>query len=199
MSSREIDKLISCISRLPGMGYRSAVRIVVYMLKRKNVVMEYLLKVMEVVYRNSKTCEICGNVDVVSPCSICSNLKRDSSTICVVSDISDLWSVERSGFYKGKYHILGGKLSAVEGIRPEDLSIDALYGRIKSSDEIREIIMAMSADLDGQTTMFFVNNRIKELGVKITTLANGVPVGGELEYLDDGTIIAAFNQRRNVE
>jgi recombination protein RecR len=180
------------------MGYRSAVRIVVYLLRKKHSVMEYFIKTLESVYENSKICEVCGNVDVADKCSICSDLKRDGSTICVVADISDLWSIEKAGFYRGRYHVLGNKLSAINGVMPEDLNIDRLYNRIKSSKEIREVIIALSADIDGQTTVFFVNDKIKDLGVKITTLSQGIPIGSELEYLDDGTIIAAFNQRRDV-
>jgi recombination protein RecR len=149
------------------------------------------------VYQNSKICNICHNIDVSSPCSICLDYKRDEKIICVVSDIADLWSIERAEFFKGKYHVLGGKLSAVLGIKPEDLDITGLYNRIKN-ENIEEVIIAMSADLDGQTTMFFINEKIKDLKVKITTLSCGVPIGGELENLDDGTIIAAFSQRRGI-
>lgn len=199
MSSAEIDRLISNISRLPGMGAKSASRIVVHLLRKKQTVMDSLIRSLVDVYENSKICEVCGNVDVVSPCFVCSDHKRDNSTICVVADISDLWSIERAGFFRGKYHVLGNKLSAIDGITPDDLNISGLYDRIKSSNgEIKEVIIAMSADLDGQTTMFFINDRIKNLGVKITTLSHGVPIGSELEYLDEGTIIAAFNQRRDI-
>ena len=150
------------------------------------------------VYDNSKICDICGNIDTSTPCSICSDYKRDPSTICVVADIADLWSIERAGFYNGKYHVLGNKLSAVEGITPDDININGLYERIKNSADIKEIIIALSADLDGQTTLFFIKDKIDDLGVKITTLSHGVPIGSELEYLDNGTIVAAFSQRRIV-
>jgi recombination protein RecR len=161
--------------------------------------MEYFLKSLASVYENSKICSICGNIDVSETCPICADRKRDASTICVVADISDLWSIERAEFFRGKYHVLGGKLSSINGVMPDDLRVDQLCARIKASNgEIQEVIIAMSADLDGQTTTFFVNDKIKELGVKITTLAHGVPVGSELEYLDDGTIMAAFDQRKGI-
>lgn len=193
----ELDKLISIVSRFPGMGARSASRVVIYLLNKKDIVMSKLIDSLTEVYKNSKVCEICNNIDVSSPCSVCLNVKREEKIICVVSDISDLWSIERADFFKGKYHVLGGKLSAVLGVKPEDLDIAGLYNRIKK-ENIEEVIIAMSTDLDGQTTTYFINEKIKDLNVKITTLSCGVPIGGELESLDDGTIIAAFNQRRGL-
>jgi recombination protein RecR len=161
--------------------------------------MEYFLKSLTSVYEDSKVCSICGNIDVRETCQICADHKRDNSILCVVADISDLWSIERAEFFHGKYHVLGGKLSSINGVMPEDLSVDRLCSRIKASNgEIQEIIIAMSADLDGQTTTFFVNDKIKELGVKTTTLAHGIPVSSDLEYLDDGTIITAFDQRKDI-
>ena len=195
MSSGDIEKLISQFSRFPVMGSRSALRSVIYLLKKKETLMASFIKNLEFVYSNSKVCEICGNIDNSSPCHICSDKKRDNSVICVVSDISDLWSIERAGFYRGLYHVLGNKLSAINGVSPEDLNIDNLMKRIVN---VKEVIIAMSADLDGQTTMFFVNDKIKYLGVKVTTLSHGIPIGSELEYLDDGTIVAAFSQRRDI-
>jgi recombination protein RecR len=180
------------------MGNRAALRIVLHLLKKKQTVMGSFMKVLQDVYDNSKICEICGNFDFKTPCSICSDNKREDSVICVVADISDLWSIEQADFFRGKYHLLGNKLSAINGITPDDLNIEGLYNRIKSLNKIEEIIIATSADLDGQTTVFFINDKIKDLGVKITTLSHGVPIGSELEYLDNGTIIAAFSQRRNV-
>lgn len=195
MSSEDIEKLISQFSRFPGMGSRSALRSVIYLLKKKETVMSSFIKNLEAVYLNSKVCKICGNIDNTSPCHICSDKKRDNSTICVVADISDLWSIERAGFYRGLYHVLGNKLSAINGISPKDLNITNLIDRLSN---VKEVVIAMSADLDGQTTMFFINDKIKHLNLKITTLSHGVPIGSELEYLDDGTIIAAFNQRRDI-
>lgn len=195
MSSGDIEKLISQFARFPGMGSRSALRSVIYLLKKKETVMASFIRSLESVYSNSKICEICGNIDNVSPCHICCDKKRDNSIICVVADISDLWFIERAGFYKGLYHVLGNKLSAINGVSPEDLNIDNLLKRLLG---VHEVIIAMSADLDGQTTMFFVNDKIKDLELKVTTLSHGVPIGSELEYLDDGTIIAAFSQRRDI-
>lgn len=195
MSSEDIEKLISQFSRFPGMGSRSALRSVIYLLKKKETVMASFIRSLETVYSNSKICRICGNIDSISPCHICCDRKRDTGMICVVADISDLWSIERAGFYKGLYHVLGNKLSAINGISPEDLNIDSLIKRLSN---VNEVIIAMSADLDGQTTIFYINDKIKNYGIKVTTLSHGVPVGSELEYLDDGTIIAAFSQRRDI-
>ncbi|MDR0640365.1 MAG: recombination mediator RecR [Holosporales bacterium] len=198
MSFGEIDKLVSCIGRLPGVGVRSAVRIVVHLLKRRDSAMDYLIKSLTSVYEKARRCDVCGNIDVKSPCFVCSDRRRDDHTICIVADVSDLWAIERTGFYRGKYHVLGGKLSAFDGIRPEDIDLDKLRQRINGLEWNGEIIIAMSADLDGQTTMFFVKDKIKELNVKITTLSNGVPMGSDIEGLDEGTIIAAFKQRRDI-
>ena len=197
MPDGKLEKLLYILSRLPGMGARSASRVLVYLLKKKETVMRSFVDSLADVYKNTKVCEICNNIDVSSPCSICLDRKRDEKTVCVVSDISDLWTIERAGFYRGKYHILGGKLSAIMGTTPDDLDIFGLYNRIKNN-QIDEVIVAMSADIDGQTTIFYINEKIKELNVKVTMLSHGVPVGGELENLDNGTIIAAFDQRKGI-
>ena len=197
MQNEEIERLVSQFSRLPGMGSRSALRIVLHLLRKKHTVMSTFINSLQTVFQTSKICEVCGNIDTQSPCSICQSSRRDRSMICVVADIADLWSVERAGFYTGKYHVLGNKLSAVEGITPDDLNLDKLCERAAAT-EVKEVIIALSADLDGQTTLFFIKDRLKHINVKITTLSHGVPVGSELEYLDDGTIIAAFSQRRDV-
>lgn len=193
-----IDRLISYVSRLPSMGSRSALRVVLHLLKHKETALINIMNSLHEVYKESKICEICGNVDTRSPCSICSDHGRDPATICVVADISDLWSIERAGFYTGKYHVLGNKLSAVDGITPDDINVAGLYDRIKSSETVKEVIIALSADIDGQTTLFFIKDKIDELGVNITTLSQGVPIGSDLEYLDNGTIVAAFSQRRSI-
>ena len=197
MPSGELNKLISIISKLPGLGNRSAARIVVYLLNRKNTIMEQLVSSIVNVFKEVKICKFCNNIDTHSPCSICSDVKRDKHVICVVADVSDLWAIERSGVFKGKYHVLGGKLSAMSGIKPDDLDIIGLYDKVKN-DNVEEVIIAMSADMDGQTTMFFINEKLKDLKTKVKTLSHGIPIGGELENLDDGTIIAAFSQRRDV-
>lgn len=194
----EIEKLISCLSKLPGLGIRSAQRIALHLLRHKETDLRMMIHYMRNVYLQTKVCEICGNVDSTSPCSICSNPKRDASTICVVADIADLWAIENSGFHKGKYHILGNKLSAVDGITPANINVENLYKRIKGSDEIKEVIIALSADLEGQTTLFYIKEKIAELGIKTTTLAHGVPIGSSLENLDNGTLVAAFTQRRTL-
>ncbi len=193
----EIERLVSYFSRFPGMGSRSALRVVLHLLKRKNTVLRTVISSLSDLYNNCKVCEICGNIDVITPCAICSNKHRDSSTLCVVEGIADLWTIERAGFYNGKYHVLGNKLSAVEGITPDDINISGLYNRLAQGD-IKEVIMALSADLDGQTTLFFIKDKIENLGVKITTLSQGIPIGSDLEYLDNGTILAAFSQRRGI-
>ena len=193
----EIERLVSYFSRLPGMGYRSALRLVIHLLRYKETVLHPILNSLQNVYDNLKICDICGNIDTKMPCNICSDTKRDVSIICVVADISDLWTIERAGFYNGIYHVLGNKLSAIEGITPDDININGLYDRIVHN-KVDEVIIALSADLDGQTTLFFVKDRIGDLGVKITTLSHGVPIGSDLEYLDNSTILAAFSQRHVV-
>ncbi len=194
----EIEKLVTYFSRLPGMGSRSALRIVLHLLKRKNTVLRSIIDSLQTVYDSAKVCDICGNIDVVTPCSICKDTRRDESVICVVADISDLWTIERAGFYTGKYHVLGNKLSAIEGITPDDINISGLYRRLTQGNSATEVIIALSADLDGQTTLFFVKDKIEKLGIKITTLSQGVPIGSDLEYLDNGTIFAAFSQRHSI-
>jgi recombination protein RecR len=195
--SKDIDRLINIIARLPGMGERSAVRIVVHLLKQKHTVMETLVSSLTRVHQKSLKCEVCNNVDIVSPCAICSNTKRDRSLLCVVTSIHDMWSIERIGFYKGIYHVIGGKLSAIDGIGPEDIGMDRLNQRIAGGN-IKEVILAMSVDIEGQTTMLFVRDSIKSPNVEITTLSHGVPVGGEFDYLDDGTIVTAFSERKRI-
>ncbi len=193
----EIERLVSYFSRLPGMGTRSALRLVIHLLRYKETVLHPILSSLQSVYENLKICEVCGNIDTKMPCNICSDSKRETSTICVVADISDLWTIERAGFYNGIYHVLGNKLSAIEGVTPDDININGLYDRI-INNKVDEVIIALSADLDGQTTLFFVKDRIGGLGVKITTLSHGVPIGSDLEYLDNSTILAAFSQRHVV-
>ena len=194
----EMEKLVTYFSRLPGMGSRSALRIVLHLLKRKNTVLRSIIDSLQTVYDSAKVCDICGNIDVVTPCSICKDTRRDESVICVVADISDLWTIERAGFYTGKYHVLGNKLSAIEGVTPDDINISGLYRRLTQGNSVTEVIIALSADLDGQTTLFFVKDKIEKLGIKITTLSQGVPIGSDLEYLDNGTIFAAFSQRHSI-
>lgn len=198
MSSRDIEKLTSHIARLPGMGARLAGRVVVHLLRRKHTVMSNLISSLNDVYKNTKVCSLCNNIDTQSPCSICSDLKRDKEKICVVSDLTDLWAIERTRSYRGLYFVLGGKLSPINGISPEDIDIEKLIKMIQLCN-VNEVIIAMNADIDGQTTLFFINEKLGQLkGLTITTLSHGVPVGGELEYLDDGTISMALKQRRQI-
>jgi len=157
-----------------------------------------LIEQMEKVAASVQGCEICGNWDVTSPCAICASALRDPSAICVVEDVADLWALERSKAFKGRYHVLGGTLSALEGIRPSDLRIDALLSRVQN-ETVDEVILALSATVEGQTTAHYVAERLAETGVKVSRLAHGLPVGGELDYLDDGTLTAALMARRSAE
>jgi len=197
MSETYIEKLIKIVAKLPSLGSRSARRIVLHMIKKRENVIPELITALQDVYDNIKVCEVCGNYDTNSPCSICSSTLRENQTLCVVQDISDLWALERGGLYKGKYHILGGILSAIEGITPDDLNIDKLLQRI-SSENITEIILALPATVDGQITMHYISSLLKDKDVKISTLAQGIPVGGELDYMDDGTIKLALDMRKQL-
>ena len=195
MAGNDIERLINYLSKLPGLGPRSARRAALYMLKRREALMVPLLKALEDAAENIKPCATCGNLDTQDPCAICANPERDASLICVVEEVADLWALERTHSYKGRYHILGGLLSALDGVGPEDLGIAGLISRA-AAPEVEEIILAMSATVDGQTTAHFVTDRLQGQGVTITRLAHGVPVGGELDYLDDGTLSAALKARR---
>ncbi|MFN3230974.1 MAG: recombination mediator RecR [Alphaproteobacteria bacterium] len=191
--SPEIDGLIQHLAKLPGLGPRSARRAVLHLLKKGPSVMEPLARALSETAASIKPCTTCGNLDSTDPCHICTDTRRDPAALCVVEDVADLWALERTGF-KGRYHILGGVLSALDGVGPEDLSIAALIDRA-GKPETQEIILAMNATVDGQTTAHYVTDRLAGTGVKVTRLAHGVPVGGELDYLDDGTLSAAMNAR----
>lgn len=197
MSGQYIEDLIKIIAKFPSLGTRSARRIVLHLLKKRETQIPQLIKALEDVYTNIKVCEVCGNYDTESPCSICSSSTRDGNVLCVVEDISDLWALERGGLYRGRYHILGGVLSAIEGVTPEDLNIDKLIKRIEE-EEIAEVILALPATVDGQITIHYISSLLKDKEVKITTLAQGIPVGGELDYMDDGTIKLAFDLRKQI-
>lgn len=190
-----LDQLSQLISKLPGLGPRSARRVVLFLLKRKETLLLPLAKALSDTADAMKACDICGNWDVASPCSICENYKRDKTALCVVEDVADLWALERARAFKGQYHVLGGTLSALEGIRPSDLRIEQLVARIKEG-EIQEVILALSATLEGQTTAHYVEEQLAATGVTVSKLAHGMPVGGELDYLDEGTITAALQARR---
>ncbi len=195
MAGKEIEKLIKAVAKLPALGTRSARRIVLQLLKKRDEQLLPLIAALQDVAQNIKTCEICGNFDTQSPCSVCSSASRDGKTLCVVQDVADLWAMERVGFYKGKYHVLGGVLSALEGITPEDLNMESLPPRI-NNERIEEVILALPATVDGQITTHYLLSRLKDMPVKITTLAQGIPVGAELDYMDDGTIQLALNSRK---
>ena len=197
MVGPEIEQLITYLSKLPGLGPRSARRAAQYILKRGENILLPLTNALEVTAQNIKTCDSCGNLDSINPCTICRDLKRDNGALCVVEEVADLWAIERSGAYKGKYHVLGGLLSPLDGVGPEDLNLHNLPQKIKDQN-ISEVILAMSATVDGQTTAHYVADCLNDIVVKVTRLAHGVPVGGELDYLDDGTLSTALNSRRSM-
>lgn len=191
----EIETLIRLFSRLPGFGTRSARRTVLYLIKRRESQLIPLEKAIQDVIDTVQICPICGNLDSQSPCAVCADSRRDDSTICVVQDVADLWAIDRSGAFKGRYHVLGGLLSAIDGTGPEELRLPALERRIRENNTA-ELILALPATVDGQTTAHYIAERFKDLPLKISSLAQGIPLGGELDYLDDGTIQTALRARR---
>ncbi len=197
MASHELETLAAALARLPGLGPRSARRAVLHLLKKRETALAPLLRALEVVNERLSTCETCGNIDTVNPCQICADPRREPRALCVVEDVADLWALERSRLFPGRFHVLGGHLSALDGIRPEDLAIDALIARIAAGG-IDEVILAMNATLDGQTTAHYIAERLEHFPVRLTQLAHGLPVGGELDYLDDGTLAQALRARRPV-
>ena len=197
MITSDIEKLIQLLAKLPGLGPRSARRAALYLVKRRESLLQPLVKALADTAENVGACSECGNLDVHDPCAICSDGRRERSVICVVEDVADLWALERTAAFKGRYHVLGGTLSALDGIGPEDLSIPGLVSRA-GSPEVREVILATNATVDGQTTAHYVSDLLAECDVTISRLAHGVPVGGELDYLDDGTLGAALNSRRPI-
>jgi recombination protein RecR len=197
MSSPEIDALTQALARLPGLGPRSARRAVLHLMKRREAAMRPLLRALEKVSENLSTCSNCGNVDTRDPCGICADPRRDARLLCVVEEVSDLWALDRSRLFPGAFHVLGGRLSALEGVRPEDLSIDRLVARVAAGG-IDEVVLAMNATLEGQTTAHYLAERLERFPVRLTQLAHGLPVGGELDYLDEGTLAQALRARRPV-
>ncbi|MCW9034526.1 MAG: recombination mediator RecR [Alphaproteobacteria bacterium] len=196
--NNDLDNLINLLSKLPGLGPRSAKRAVLHLIKRREGLMLPLAAAMDAAAENIKTCSTCGNVDVQDPCTICIDPRRDNTTLCVVEDVADLWAMERTKAFKGRYHVLGGVLSALDGIGPEDLNIPKLVNRATNSP-ITEVILATGATVDGQTTAHYITDRLEDSEITISGLAQGIPVGGELDYLDDGTISAALKKRRQIE
>jgi len=197
MSSPEIERLIQALSKLPGLGPRSARRAVLALIRRRETLLTPLARALSEAAETVSTCSTCGNVDSRDPCTICADPGRDAGQICVVEDVADLWALERTHAYKGRYHVLGGTLSALDGITPEDLRIPDLVQRA-SDAAVKEVILATSLTVDGQTTAHYITDRPEGSGVAVSGLAHGVPVGGELDYLDDGTLQAALKQRRPV-
>ena len=195
MTGPEIEKLIQLLARLPGLVPRSARRAALHLLKRRESLLDPLMRALDEVARTVKACGRCGNLDTADPCAICADPRRDAGLVCVVAEVGDLWALERSGAFKGRYHVLGGMLSALDGIGPEKLNIAGLVGRAERG-EVREAILALDATVDGQTTAHYIADRLAGTAAKVSRLAHGVPVGGELDYLDDGTIAAALNARR---
>ena len=192
-----IDTLIKSLSSLPGLGNRSARRIALHLLSNRHDVMPKLMQSLNNAVDNVTECDVCANLDMSQPCRICQSHNRDASQICVVGHVSDVWAIERTGSYKGLYHVLGGVLSAIDGIGPRELNIDSLITRIDSG-HIKEVILALSATINGQSTAHYIADMIPNSdAIIITRLAHGVPVGGELDYLDDGTIVTAMNARRS--
>ena len=192
---REIEALIEQMARLPGLGPRSARRLVLHLLKRRGQTMLPLAQGLERVARTARDCVVCGNIATEEICDICADPKRAAGELCVVADIADLWALERAGVYRGRYHVLGGTLSALEAVGPEELRIPALVARV-AEEGIGEVILALDATVDGQTTAHYIAEALEGSGARVSTLARGVPVGGELDYLDDGTIGAALKARR---
>ena len=191
----DLDALIQLLSKLPGLGPRSARRAALHLVKRKESLMQPLADVMRAAAERIRACATCGNLDTDDPCALCRDPRRDPHVLCVVEDVADLWAIERTAAFRGRYHVLGGTLSALEGIGPEDLRIDALIARA-TGGEVRELILALNATVEGQTTAHYVTDRLAGTSVAVTRLAHGVPVGGELDYLDEGTLSAALAQRR---
>jgi recombination protein RecR len=197
MASTEIDALTQALARLPGLGPRSARRAVLHLLKKRETALGPLLRALEAVEERLATCGLCGNVDTRDPCSVCTDARRDMRLLCVVEEVADLWALDRTRLFPGRFHVLGGRLSALEGVRPEDLAIDSLVGRVDAGG-IDEVVLAMNATLEGQTTAHYLADRLERFPIRLTQLAHGLPVGGELDYLDEGTLAQALRARRPV-
>ena len=198
MPVSEIDRLIQLLARLPGLGPRSARRAALHLIKRRTGLLEPLAQALAAAAQSIRQCGVCGNVDTRDPCAICAEETRDGTTICVVEDVADLWALERTAAFGGRYHVLGGTLSALDGRGPDELNIDALVRRARA-ETVKEIILATSATVEGQTTAHYLTDRLADCGTMVSRLAHGVPVGGELDYLDDGTLSAALKARRPLE
>lgn len=191
----EIERLVRALARIPGLGPRSARRAALALLKRPDTLLVPLTEALAACADRVRRCSRCGNLDTSDPCAICADPGRAGGPLCIVEEVEDLWAVERAGVFRGRYHVLGGRLSALDGVRPEDLGIERLLARI-ADERVSEVVLALGATVDGQTTAHYLAERLAPLAVPVTRLAQGVPLGGELNYLDDGTIGAAFKARR---
>jgi len=197
-TGREIETLIALLAKLPGLGPRSdSARQRLPAFDREALLLP-LAQAMSAAAQHVHACSTCGNLDTIDPCAICRAGERDGAVICVVEDVGDLWAIERASFFRGRYHVLGGTLSALDGVGPDDLSVAGLIARVQPGCGVSEIVLAMNATVDGQATAHYIADRLHGLGLKISRLAHGVPIGGELDYLDDGTLDAAFRARRTL-
>jgi recombination protein RecR len=190
----EIERLIQLLARLPGLGPRSARRAALFLIKKREQTMGPLITALQTALDKIEVCKICGNIDSQNPCTVCTDPRREASIIVVVADVADLWALERAHAINARYHVLGGTLSPLDGIGPQDLAIDSLITRAHDAS-VGEIILALNATVDGQTTAHYITDLLHDANVKVTRLAHGVPVGGELDYLDEGTLAAAIRQR----
>jgi recombination protein RecR len=190
----EIERLIQLLARLPGLGPRSARRAALFLIKKREQIMAPLASALQLAFDKIEICRECGNIDTQNPCAVCRDPRRDASIVIVVADVADLWALERAHALNARYHVLGGTLSPLDGIGPQDLAIDALISRVEK-DHVAEVVLALNATVDGQTTAHYITDLLHESKAKVTRLAHGVPVGGELDYLDEGTLAAALRQR----
>ena len=197
MNSPEIQRMIQLLSRLPGLGPRSGRRAALHLLKKREVLLKPLIEALQTADQHVATCQNCFNLDTSNPCYLCQDHRRDTHSLCIVADVADLWAIERSQIFKGTYHVLGGLLSALDNIGPQQLTIQPLLERLER-ESIQEIILALNATVDGQTTVHYLADQLQNHPVKLSSLAQGVPMGGELDYLDDGTLLAAFSERKKL-
>lgn len=198
MASQEIEALSSALARLPGLGPRSARRAVLWLVKNRESALPALLEALAAVAETLVECQTCGNVDTRDPCAICVDPRRDARALCVVEEVSDVWALDRARLFPGRYHVLGGRLSALDGVGPEELKIASLLARVEGG-EVEEVVLAMNATLEGQTTAHYLAERLEGFPLRVTQLAHGLPVGGELDYLDEGTLAQALRARRPVQ
>ena len=192
----EIERLIQLLAKLPGLGPRSARRAALTLLKKRDMLLDPIANAMRDAAAAIRTCETCGNLDTTSPCAVCRDNRRETNVLCVVEDVADLWALERASVFRGRYHVLGGALSALDGVTPERLNVASLLARV--NDGVEEVILAMNATVEGQTTAHYLMDTLAASNVRVTRLAHGVPFGGELDYLDEGTLSAAFKARRSL-